>query len=120
MKLLVQLLIKASYRRIIVGLIVFAVFLSFLIADVNAGLEGAEVVNGQVAIQQSGGNTVITASDKAIINYSSFDIAQSEIVEFIQPNSSASVLNRILSAYPTHIDGTLLANGKVFFQSTST
>ena len=78
-------------------------------------VEGAQVVNGQVSIQQSGNNTAITASDNAIINYSSFDIARPETVQFIQPNSSASVLNRILSADPTHIDGTLLANGRVFF-----
>jgi len=80
-----------------------------------AGPEGAQVVNGQVSFQQSGLNTAITASDKAIINYSKFDITQPEIVQFIQPSSSASVLNRILSANPTNIDGTLLANGRVFF-----
>jgi filamentous hemagglutinin family protein len=80
-----------------------------------AGPEDAEIVNGQVSIQQSGYNTVITASDGSIINYSSFDILQPEIVEFIQPGSSASVLNRILSANPTNINGTLLANGRVFF-----
>jgi filamentous hemagglutinin family protein len=80
-----------------------------------AGPENPQVVNGDVSIQQSGYNTTITASDKAIINYSSFDIARPETVQFIQPGSSASVLNRILSATPTTIDGTLLANGCVFF-----
>jgi filamentous hemagglutinin family protein len=80
-----------------------------------AGPEGAKVVNGEVSFQQSGYNTTITASDKAIINYSSFDIAKPEIVEFIQPSSQASVLNRINSAMPTNIEGTLLANGRVFF-----
>ncbi|MFZ2147708.1 MAG: filamentous hemagglutinin N-terminal domain-containing protein, partial [Sedimentisphaerales bacterium] len=80
-----------------------------------AGPEGAQVVNGQVSFQQSGYNTAITASDKSIINYSGFDIARPEIVQFIQPGSSASVLNRILSANPTNINGTLLANGRVFF-----
>ncbi|MCJ7653527.1 MAG: filamentous hemagglutinin N-terminal domain-containing protein, partial [Actinobacteria bacterium] len=82
---------------------------------VMAGPKGAQVVNGDVSIQQSGYNTSIIASDKAIINYSSFDIARPEIVQFIQPSSSASVLNRILSANPTSINGTLLANGRVFF-----
>jgi len=80
-----------------------------------AGPEGAQVVNGKVGFQQSGYNTTITASDKAIINYSRFDIARPEIVQFVQPSSSASVLNRILSANPTSINGTLLANGRVFF-----
>jgi filamentous hemagglutinin family protein len=80
-----------------------------------AGPEGAQVVNGQVSFQQSGYNTTITASDRSIINYSSFDIARPETVQFIQPSTSASVLNRILSANPTSINGTLLANGRVFF-----
>jgi filamentous hemagglutinin family protein len=80
-----------------------------------AGPEDAQVVNGQVSFQQSGSNTTITASDQSIINYSSFDIAKPEVVQFIQPSSNASVLNRILSANPTIIDGTLLANGRVFF-----
>jgi len=80
-----------------------------------AGPEGAQVVNGKVSIQRSANNTTITASDKAIINYSSFDIARPETVQFIQPGSSASVLNRILSTNPTNINGTLLANGRVFF-----
>ena len=82
---------------------------------VLAGPEGAQVVNGQVSFQQGGYNTTIPASDGSIINYSSFDITRPEIVEFIQPGSSASVLNRILSANPTNINGTLLANGRVFF-----
>jgi filamentous hemagglutinin family protein len=80
-----------------------------------AGPEGAQVVNGQVTFQQTGLNTTITASNQAIINYSSFNIAQPEVVQFVQPGSNASVLNRILSANPTHIDGTLSANGNVFF-----
>jgi filamentous hemagglutinin family protein len=91
-----------------------AVF-SLCVSIALAGPEGAKVVNGQVSFQQIGYNTTITASNKAIINYSRFDIARPEIVQFIQPSTSASVLNRILSANPTVIDGTLLANGRVFF-----
>ena len=91
------------------------ILLSMPVSTAMGGPEGAAVVNGQVSIQQSGYNTTITASDRAIINYSSFDIARAETVQFVQPSSSASVLNRILSANPTNINGTLLANGRVFF-----
>jgi len=80
-----------------------------------AGIEGAAVVHGSAQFERSGNYTAIQASDKAIINYRSFDIARPETVEFIQPGASASVLNRILSANPTTIDGTILANGRVFF-----
>ncbi len=59
-------------------------------------------------------HTTIHAGQNSIINYSSFNIGVPETVQFIQPSSNASVLNRILSANPTNIDGTLLANGSVF------
>jgi filamentous hemagglutinin family protein len=80
-----------------------------------AGPEGATVVHGTATFQQSGSYTAIQASDKAIINYRSFDVARPETVQFMQPGASASVLNRIQSANPTTIDGTILANGRVFF-----
>ena len=115
MELSKKLFRKRSHKWSTVYLPILFLFLSCSVSAVSAGPEGAQVVNGQVTIQQSGNNTAITASDKAIINYSSFDITQPETVRFIQPSSSASVLNRILSANPTNIDGNLLANGRVFF-----
>ena len=96
-------------------LMLLCIMLNLCVPLAVAGPEGAQVASGQVTFQQSGLNTTITASDKAIVNYSSFDIAQPEVVRFVQPGSDASVLNRILSANPTNIDGTLLANGRVFF-----
>jgi len=107
---------KRRYFKSTIGyFLTCCMFFNTSLSVVLAGPEGAQVVNGQVSFQQSGYNTTITASDKSIINYSSFDIARPEIVQFIQPGSSASVLNRILSANPTNINGTLLANGRVFF-----
>ena len=96
-------------------LMLFCVMLNFHVPLAMAGPEGAQIVNGQVTFEQSGLNTTITASNRAIINYSSFNIGQPEVVQFVQPSIDASVLNRILSANPTNIDGTLLANGRVFF-----
>ncbi len=80
----------------------------------HAGPEGAQVAHGQVSIQQNGGVTTIEASRDAIINYRSFDIQRQETVRFVQPNETARVLNRVLGADPTKIDGTLLANGQVY------
>ena len=106
---------RGCFKYILVYFLTFCMFFNTSLPVLLAGPEGAQVVNGQVSFQQSGYNTTITASDKSIINYSSFDIARPEIVQFIQPSSSASVLNRIQSANPTNINGTLLANGSVFF-----
>lgn len=115
MKRLRYLLRKRYREQAIAFFLIYVLCLDLLVSITWAGPEGAQVINGKVSIQQSAHNTTITASDKAIINYNSFDIPQSETVRFIQPGSTASVLNRILSANPTNIDGTLLANGRVFF-----
>ncbi|MHC4558146.1 MAG: two-partner secretion domain-containing protein, partial [Planctomycetota bacterium] len=115
MELLTKSLKRCYYRWSIVCFLTCVLLSNAFVSVAMAGPEGAQVVNGQASFQQSGNNTAITASDKAIINYSSFDIARPETVQFIQPSSSASVLNRILSASPTNINGTLLANGRVFF-----
>ncbi|HUU17416.1 MAG TPA: filamentous hemagglutinin N-terminal domain-containing protein, partial [Sedimentisphaerales bacterium] len=103
------------FRRVIIYFSICCLISNVVPSVTLAGPEGAEVVHGQVSFQQSGLNTTIHASDKSIINYRSFDIARPEVVQFMQPSSSASVLNRILSANPTSINGTLLANGRVFF-----
>ena len=115
MRLLRRFSKRHYFRQSIVCFLTCCMFFNTSLPIVLAGPEGAQVVNGQVTFQQSGYNTTITASDRSIVNYSSFDIARPEMVEFIQPGSSASVLNRILSANPTNINGTLLANGRVFF-----
>ena len=79
--------------------------------------QGANVVNGDVTITQNGSNTVINASNNAIINYQSFDIHPQETVQFVQPNASSRVLNRIPGSIPSHIDGSLLANGHVYISN---
>jgi filamentous hemagglutinin family protein len=79
-----------------------------------AGPEGAAVIQGNVSIDRAGATTNIHASNNSIINYRSFDIAAHETVRFIQPDSSSRVLNRINSSSPTQIDGSLLANGRVY------
>lgn len=79
-----------------------------------AGPEGATVVRGNVNISRNGAETLIRASHNSIINYRSFDIARGETVRFLQPNSQSRVLNRIDSRLPTRIDGSLIANGRVY------
>jgi filamentous hemagglutinin family protein len=115
MKHLKQSLTRRYHGHAIVFFLIYVMFLNISPPMAWAGPEGAQVIHGEVSIQQNASNTTITASDKAIINYSSFDIGRPETVQFIQPSSSASVLNRILSASPTNINGTLSANGRIFF-----
>ncbi|MCK5306963.1 MAG: filamentous hemagglutinin N-terminal domain-containing protein, partial [Candidatus Omnitrophica bacterium] len=77
--------------------------------------EGEEVVSGSAEFSRPDDNTVnITTSDKAIINYETFNIAQPETVRFIQPSSSSSALNRVVGINPSEIFGSIQSNGKIF------
>jgi filamentous hemagglutinin family protein len=76
--------------------------------------EGGQVVRGTADITREGDRTIIRASDRTILNFRSFDIGARETVQFVQPNANARVLSRIESAAPTRIDGSLLANGRVY------
>jgi filamentous hemagglutinin family protein len=76
---------------------------------------GGQLVAGQAAISQAGNAmTVQQASDKAILNWQSFNIGSQASVRFQQPSSSAVALNRVVGADPSALYGSLTANGQVF------
>ncbi len=87
---------------------------ALLASPALADPEGAQVAAGSATFDRNGSVTTIHAADRTIINYSGFDIASFETVRFVQPGPNARVLNRINSASPTRIDGTLMANGRVY------
>jgi filamentous hemagglutinin family protein len=72
------------------------------------------VVIGNASLNQAGNVLNVTNSNGAIINWNTFSIGASETVRFIQSSASSSVLNRVLSANPSVILGTLSSNGRVF------
>jgi filamentous hemagglutinin family protein len=75
---------------------------------------GAALAGGQASVSQSGSAMVVTeTSGRAILNWQSFNIGSAASVTFAQPNASAIVLNRVLGADPSQIDGALRANGQV-------
>jgi filamentous hemagglutinin family protein len=89
------------------------------ITELQALPTGTESVlgNGSFSISQDGSQMNITAPDGSIFNHDAFNIAAGETVQFIQPSAQARVLNRILSSDVSTINGSLLANGEVFFAS---
>ena len=99
----------AGWTRALGGILVAAACTPAL-----AGPEGAQVVRGQVDITRNGAETLIRAGNNSIINYKSFNIGANESVRFIQPSSTSRVLNRITTAAPTRIDGSITANGRVY------
>ncbi len=105
--------IKELRRFRQISMIMLAGFLG-MFQSANASPQGEHVVSGSADFNRNGTVTEITASDNAIINYDSFNIASDETVRFIQPSEVARVLNRIQGEDPTTIAGQLLANGQVY------
>ena len=76
---------------------------------------GGTVTAGSANISSGGNTTTINqTSQNTTINWQSFGINKGETVNFVQPNSNAVALNRVLGNSASAIYGTLNANGKVF------
>ncbi len=58
-------------------------------------------------------------TERAILNWQSFNIGSAARVDFLQPGTRSAALNRVLSADPSGIYGTLTANGRVFLVNPS-
>ncbi|MCE9614469.1 MAG: filamentous hemagglutinin N-terminal domain-containing protein [Lentisphaerae bacterium] len=85
------------------------------ILPVLAMPRGPQVVSGDVSYTRNGNAVVVyQGTDRAIVNYEGFDILSGESLQFVQPGSSAAILNRVVGGDPSEIAGALLANGRVF------
>jgi len=76
--------------------------------------QGGNIAAGQAQINQAGNVMNIDQStQKAIINWSEFNVGQDATVNFNQPNASAATLNRVLDSNPSQIFGRIVAPGQV-------
>jgi filamentous hemagglutinin family protein len=79
---------------------------------------GGKVSAGQASISQSGANLVIQqSSNRAAINWQTFNLGKDAQVQFQQPSASSVTLNRVLSADPSQIFGRISANGQVILSN---
>ncbi len=77
--------------------------------------QGGTVASGTALIQSAANAmTIEQHSQKAILNWQSFNIGRDAAVTFRQPDSSSSALNRIHQGSPSEIFGRLSANGQVY------
>jgi filamentous hemagglutinin family protein len=105
-----QRLAKMVAPPLAAGLLIFSVY-----NPVYANPAGGTVTSGAAAITVSGATTTINqTTNKAAINWQSFNIASGETVNFVQPSASSIALNRVVGSGASAIYGTLSANGKVF------
>ncbi len=76
----------------------------------------AQFVSSGSADSTVAGNTLTIdqASNKAILNWDSFNVAGDSAVRFNQPGADAAALNRIHSADPSVIQGSIDANGQIY------
>lgn len=101
---------RAYGARPIAGSVLLA-----LAATSWAAPEGGQVVAGQAQVGRVGNLTNVTQqSQRAVIDWRSFDVGASEAVDFRQPSASAVTLNRVLGGDPSTILGRITANGNVF------
>lgn len=89
------------------------IFLALISSPLFAMPQGPIVVNGKSEIHLSPAALEIVAGDQSIIEWSDFSIETGETVRFLQPNTAASVLNRVRDAYPSRLFGNLESNGQV-------
>src|SRR5262245_49687580 len=71
---------------------------------VQSGQAGATVSGNTLRVEQ--------ATDRAILNWQSFNVSSDGRVEFRQPQSTSVALNRIHQASPSRILGAVEANGQ--------
>ena len=84
----------------------------------NALPTNGQVVAGNVSINStSSANNVVMninqTSQRAVINWDSFNVGKNATVNFNQPNANAVILNRVTGATASMINGAINANGQV-------
>ena len=81
---------------------------------------GGTVFGGSASISTSGNTATINqASQRAAINWQTFNIGSQAKVQFDQPNAAAVALNRVTTPNPSQIAGKLDANGQVIIENQS-
>jgi filamentous hemagglutinin family protein len=77
--------------------------------------QGGKVVGGSAAISSSGSTlTVQQSSQRAAIDWNTFNVGSGAQVNFNQPNAASVTLNRVLDNNPSQIMGRINAPGQVF------
>ncbi|PVM93844.1 MBG domain-containing protein [Caulobacter endophyticus] len=77
---------------------------------------GGSVVAGSAAIggQSGGAQTITQTSQKAVIDWASFNVGQGNSLTFVTPNADGATLNRVTGTTGSTIAGQITANGSVY------
>jgi filamentous hemagglutinin family protein len=88
-------------------------------SSVKANPVGEQVVGGAATFNRPDAATLIVnqQTDRAVINWNNFSIANGELTRFVQPSSTSAAFNRVVTITPSMIDGALQANGQVWLSN---
>jgi filamentous hemagglutinin family protein len=83
--------------------------------------QGGTVIEGGAAITNPSAGLLQINQDtqRAIIDWNSFSIANGELAQFFQPGTNASTLNRVTGGNLSEIYGQLKANGNIYLVNPS-
>jgi filamentous hemagglutinin family protein len=108
------------FKTVIVSATVFVISVSHAagpnLQNSNVLPTGGSVAAGQAVIATSGNTMNINqSSQRAVVNWNSFNVGKNATVNFNQPNVNSSTLNRVNSPTKSMINGAINANGEVVF-----
>ena len=108
--------LKLFNPKILASTVAIASLFTFYDKSVHAAPVGGIVTAGTASYSTLGQTTTISqTSDRAVINWQSFDLALNETAKFIVPNANSATLNRITGGSSTTVSGRIESNGIVFF-----
>ncbi|HHF3351637.1 filamentous hemagglutinin N-terminal domain-containing protein [Haemophilus influenzae] len=103
------------YKLNVISLIILTTCSGAAYASTQDLPQEENVVFGNVKIEKTADKmTINQETNKAQINWKSFDIGKNKEVEFKQPSTSAVAYNRVTGGNASQIQGKLTANGKVY------
>ncbi|XNR36607.1 filamentous hemagglutinin N-terminal domain-containing protein [Haemophilus influenzae] len=103
------------YKLNVISLIILTTYTGATYASAQDLPQEDKVVFGTVTIDKTANKmTIKQGSDKAQIDWKSFDIGQNKEVKFEQPTTNSVAYNRVTGGNASQIQGKLTANGKVY------
>lgn len=103
------------YKLNVISLIILTTCSGAAYASTQDLPQEENVVFGNVKIEKTADKmTINQETNKAQINWKSFDIGKNKEVEFKQPNANSVAYNRVIGGNASQIQGKLTANGKVY------
>ena len=73
----------------------------------------------QTVTAQAAAMVVNQSSQRAVINWNTFNLGSAASINFVQPNAQSVTLNRVNDSNPSQIFGRITANGQVFLTNAS-